>query len=291
MMATPSAPTAPRVRGLALPMSEARRRGRAQVRQTRCSPAGRAGVAGVAAGATAEAGAETTARYPPTATRANGIMLLGSVPRPPNTPRSWTRTQSAAQSTSRRPTAGRSTARCPLARARPAAASATTTIRLTANPCAAAKVPNPCTQDDRNPGWEVCAMPCTMLARSPGCLPAVPDQNPRPGHAWSSAMPARNTPVPASTPRPSRRPVQARSGSAMSVPATAYSSAAPGAPNSQLSPGAKIPPNASPKIHTARPQPTLASPPSRDQEPRAAVSSQIPIPTWIQTAAAAALTG
>ena len=77
----------------------------------------------------------------------------------------------------------------------------------------------------------------------------------------------------------------------MSAPATVYRSAAPGAPNSQLSPGAKMPPNASPKIHTARPQPTLASPPSRDQRPRAAVSSQIPIPTWIQTAAAAALTG
>ncbi len=52
-----------------------------------------------------------------------------------------------------------------------------------------------------------------------------------------------------------------------------------------------MPPNASPKIHTTRPQPTLASPPSLDQGPRAAVSSQIPIPTWIQTAAAAALTG
>ena len=134
-------------------------------------------------------------------------------------------------------------------------------------------------------------MPCTMAGRLPGCLPAVPGQKPRPGHAWSRAMPARNTPVPASTPRPSRRLAQARSGSAMSAPATAYSSAAPGAPNSQLSPGAKMPPNASPKTHTARPQPTLASPPSRDQGPRAAVRSQIPIPTWIQTAAAAALTG
>ena len=134
-------------------------------------------------------------------------------------------------------------------------------------------------------------MPCTMLARLPGCLPAVPDQNPRPGHAWISAIPARNTPVTARRARPSRCPAQARSGSAISPPATAYRSAAPGAPNIQLSPGAKIPPNASPKIHTASPQPTLARPPSLDQGPRAAVSSQIPIPTWIQTAAAAALTG
>ncbi len=218
-------------------------------------------------------------------------MLLGSVPSPPNTPRSWTRTQSAAQSTSKIPRAGRTAARSPLARARPTAASATTTTRLIANPCAVAKVAKPLTQDDRKPGWEVWAMPCTMLARLPGCRPTVPCQNPRPGQAWSSAIPARNAPVPASMPRPSRRPVQARSGSAMSAPATAYSSAAPGAPNSQLSPGAKMPPNASPKIHTTRPQPTLARPPSLDQGPRAAVSSQIPIPTWIQTAAAAALTG
>ena len=218
-------------------------------------------------------------------------MLLGSVPSPPNTPRSWTSTQTAAQNTSRRPSAGRSTARCPLARARPVAASTTTTTRLTANPCAAANVPNALTQDDRNRGCEVCAMPATMLARLPGWRPTVPDQNPLPGQAWTRAIPARKTPVTASTTRPSRCPAQARSGSAISPPATAYRSAAPGAPKSQLSPGAKMPPNASPKTHTARPQPTLASPPSRDQGPRAAVSSQIPIPTWIQTAAAAALTG
>ena len=218
-------------------------------------------------------------------------MLLGSVPSPPKIPRSWTRTQSAAQSTSRIPIAGRTATRRPLARARPTAASAATTTRLTANPCAAAKIPKSFTQDDRKPGWAACAMPCAMLATLPGCLPAVPCQNPRPGQAWSSAIPARNRPVPASTARPSRGPIQARSGSAMSAPATAYRSAAPGAPNSQLSPGAKMPPNASPKIHTTRPQPTLASPPSLDQGPRAAVISQIPIPIWIQTAAAAAFTG
>ncbi len=109
-------------------------------------------------------------------------MLFGSVPSPPNTPRSWTRTQPAAQSTSSRPTAGRSTVCCPLARARPAAASATTTTRLTANPWAAAKVPNPFTQDDRNPGCGVCPMPCTMLARLPGCPArgALPEPASRP---------------------------------------------------------------------------------------------------------------
>ena len=86
------------------------------------------------------------------------------------------------------------------------AASATTRTRLTANPCPAAKVPNAFTSDDRKRGWEVCAMPWTMLARLPGFPPTVPDQNPLPGHAWSSAIPARNRPVPPSTARPSRGP-------------------------------------------------------------------------------------
>ena len=49
-----------------------------------------------------------------------------------------------------------------------------------------------------------------------------------------------------------------------------------------------MPPNASPKIHTTRPQPTLAIPPSRDHLPRGATSNQRPSPTWIQTVADAA---
>ena len=87
------------------------------------------------------------------------------------------------------------------------AASATTRTRLTANPCPAAKVPNAFTSDDRKRGWEVCAMPWTMLARLPGFPPTVPDQNPLPGHAWSSAIPARNRPVP-----PRTRPAEPRAG-------------------------------------------------------------------------------
>ena len=83
------------------------------------------------------------------------------------------------------------------------AAITTTRKRLTANPCPAAKVPNPFTSDDRKRGWEVCAMPWIMLARVPGFPPTVPDQNPLPGHAWMSAIPARNRPVPASITRPS----------------------------------------------------------------------------------------
>ena len=66
---------------------------------------------------------------------------------------------------------------------------------------------------------------------------------------------------------------------------------APGAPNSQVSPGAKIPPNDSPKTQTTRPQPTLASPASRDSRPRGAASIQMPIPTWIHTADAPACIG
>ena len=134
-------------------------------------------------------------------------------------------------------------------------------------------------------------MSCSMLVRLPGWRPMVPDQKPRPGHACSTAIAARNTPAPASSRRPSWPPSQARSGSAISAPATAYSRAAPGAPNSQLRPGVNRPPKASPKIQTSRPQPTLASPPNWDHRPRAAVSSQMPMPIWIQTAAAAALTG
>src|SRR5579862_6272262 len=68
-------------------------------------------------------------------------------------------------------------------------------------------------------------------------------------------------------------------------------STAPGAPVSQLRPGAKIPPNDSPNTHTTRPQPTLATPASLDHVPRAATSSQAPIPTWIHTEAAPAWMG
>jgi hypothetical protein len=76
-----------------------------------------------------------------------------------------------------------------------------------------------------------------------------------------------------------------------STPATTYSAAAPGAPNSQVRPGAKIPPKDSPNTHTIRPHAAPASPPSRDGAPRAAASIQMPMPTWIQTAAAPACRG
>ena len=68
-------------------------------------------------------------------------------------------------------------------------------------------------------------------------------------------------------------------------------STAPGAPNSQVRPGAKMPPKASPNTQTTSPQPALASPASRDSGPRAAVSIHRPIPTWIHTAEAPACIG
>ena len=61
-----------------------------------------------------------------------------------------------------------------------------------------------------------------------------------------------------------------------------------GEPNSQVSPGANIPPNDSPKTQTTSPQPRLLNPANRDQFRRARTSSQTPIPTWIHTAAAPA---
>ena len=66
---------------------------------------------------------------------------------------------------------------------------------------------------------------------------------------------------------------------------------APGAPNSQVRPGAKIPPNDSPKTHTTSPQPALASPARRDSGPWAEASIQMPMPTWIHTADAPACIG
>ena len=52
-----------------------------------------------------------------------------------------------------------------------------------------------------------------------------------------------------------------------------------------------MPPKASPKTHTTRPQPDEAKPPNRDHRPRGATSSHRPIPTWIHTVADAAWIG
>ena len=152
-------------------------------------------------------------------------MLFGSVPRPPKKPRSSISTQSARQKTAATSTAIRASRASPRSALRqnaaPIAASAITATRFTANPCAAVKLPNAETIEASTCGWDVPAIDWTMLASPLGCPPAVPCQKPRPGHAWSSAMPRKNTPVPASVSRPVRGDSQARSGSATRAPATA----------------------------------------------------------------------
>ena len=50
-------------------------------------------------------------------------------------------------------------------------------------------------------------------------------------------------------------------------------------------------PKASPNTQTTRPQPTLASPASRESGPRAASIIHRPSPTWIHTAEAPACIG
>ena len=95
-------------------------------------------------------------------------MLFGSVPRPPKNPKSSISTQSARHSTVNAITAGRTSRRCPVRNATPIAASATTTNRLTANPCASSKAVNAPTQAARKPGCGVCAISLVMPASVPG---------------------------------------------------------------------------------------------------------------------------
>ena len=106
-------------------------------------------------------------------------------------------------------------------------------------------------------------------------------------------MPIRNTP-PTREDRCDRDAgvAKARSGSATRTPADAIEEHRTGAPKSQVAPGAKMPPKASPKTHTSEaPARRWPAPPRRDQRPRGATSSQMPSPSWIQTVAAAAWIG
>ena len=64
----------------------------------------------------------------------SGIMLFGSVPRPPRNPRSWTSTQSARQNAIPDHIAYLTSRGRPVRKAAPIAASAITTTRLTAKP-------------------------------------------------------------------------------------------------------------------------------------------------------------
>ena len=209
-MMTPIAPTAATEPMLA----EASVRGAVAVRSRSRQLAA---AAGLLAGAGTSAGARATARYPAVASSTIGIMLFGSVPRPPRNPRSSISTQSARHSTVNPIRTGRISRGRPDRNTAPVTASAATTNRFTANPCASSKAVKALTQAARNPGWEVRAMVLVM----PASVPDWPCQNPRPGQACRTAMPSRNAPVPAVSSRPSHRERQARSGSAISAPATA----------------------------------------------------------------------
>ena len=146
-------------------------------------------------------------------------MLLGSVPRPPKKPRSSISTQSARHSTVKPIRTGRISRGCPVRNAAPVTASAATATRFTANPCASSKAVKALIQADRNPGCEV--RPWTGHAGQRAGLAAdAPCQNPRPGQACSTAIPTRNSPMPAMVSRPARA-VPGPLGSAISAPATA----------------------------------------------------------------------
>ena len=80
---------------------------------------------------TASTGTRTQARYPLTTTSSVGIMEFGSVPVPPNTPRSWTTSHVAKDSVPRARTPPKTNGRRPLTRAAPDPASTITTTRLT----------------------------------------------------------------------------------------------------------------------------------------------------------------
>ena len=79
-------------------------------------------------------------------------MLFGSVPRPPKKPKSWTSTQSARHRTPAASTAARTSRGRPVSSAAPIAASAITTNRFTAKPCAVSKEPNAETSADKARG-------------------------------------------------------------------------------------------------------------------------------------------
>ena len=167
-------------------------------------------------------------------------------------------------------------------------ASATTTKRLTAHPCAATKEPKDETHEERNP---VAASgpslgPCRSASRR------GPASNPVP--ATPAARPSRQE-----DPTAHRRTIRPEAGRGVR-PLGQGDEDARGAVEED---GARAPRRA--RSHPGRrcrrrprrrPRPRDPSrpwprPPSRDHRPRGATSSQRPSPTWIQTVAAAAWTG
>ena len=122
------------------------------------------------------------------------------MPTPPRKPKSSTRTQSARQNGTNATRPARASRGRPLKNSPPMVARTTTAKRLTAHPWAATKFSKDETHEDRNPGCGVWAIVRTM----PVSVPPRPCQKPRPGHACSTAIPIRNTPLNPSTTRPRR---------------------------------------------------------------------------------------
>ncbi len=151
-----------------------------------------------------------------------GTMELGSVPTPPKNPKSWTRIQSARQSTAPTITPMRTDRRLPLRKQVPTPTRRTTTAALTSQPCPAWNEPNERTHEAVTEGWDTRDISRTMPVRVPGGPDpgARPDQKPRPGHACRTPMPTKKAPIPRRSPLPSRGVSHDESGRATRAPAT-----------------------------------------------------------------------
>src|SRR5665811_2069889 len=119
---------------------------------------------GASIGASARTGSRTTARYPPKNRAAMGIIELGSVPTPPRNPKSWTKIQSARQTTAPATMPTRRSRRLPLTKEVPMPTRNRTANKLTAHPCEASNDPNDRTHDESRGGWEICAIALTRTA-------------------------------------------------------------------------------------------------------------------------------
>ena len=102
----------------------------------------------------------------------------------------------------------------------PVTASAMTTTRLTANPCAAVKLPKPETTAATWWGWEVPAMSGSWRRASPACHAACPARSRVPATPEAVPCRGRTRRLPQAATAESG-PSHARSGSATSAPATA----------------------------------------------------------------------
>ncbi len=149
------------------------------------------------------------------ASRIVGIMLFGSVPRPPKKPKSWTSTHTARQNTPSSDERGADQPLAPARRRDPARAGDGQGDERAAghgqhqhgHQVHGEAVGRDERAEVRRPGaparagCEVLAMRLTIEVSEPGWPCSVPCQNPRPGQACSTAIPARNTPMPPTSSR------------------------------------------------------------------------------------------